>query len=69
MCLTHYVPVLPSYRNQSIDLPSKSIDQFPYEGNTDTLWVTKNAYAHTNSWMKLRVFIQSFQAIRQKGES
>ena len=32
--LTHYMPVLPSYRNQSIDLHSKSIDWFLYEGNT-----------------------------------
>ena len=28
------MPVLPSYRNQSIDLHSKSIDWFLYEGNT-----------------------------------
>ena len=34
--LTHQVPVLPSYRNQSTDLHSKSIDRFPYEGNTGT---------------------------------
>ena len=32
--LTHLMPVLPSYRNQSIDLQSKSIDWFLYEGNT-----------------------------------
>ena len=32
--LTHYVPVLPSYRNQSIDLLCKSIDWFLYEGST-----------------------------------
>ena len=32
--LTHQVPVLPSYRNQSIDLHSKSIYWFLYEGNT-----------------------------------
>ena len=31
--------VLPSYRNQSIDLHSKSIDWFLYEGSTGTLWV------------------------------
>ena len=37
--LTHEVPVLPSYRNQSIDLYSKSIDWFLYEGNTGTKWV------------------------------
>ena len=34
--LTHKVSVLPSYRNQSIDLHSKSIDWFLYEGNTGT---------------------------------
>ena len=32
----HEVPVLPSYRNQSIDLIRKSIDWFLYEGNTGT---------------------------------
>ena len=34
LALTHEIPVLPSYRNQSIDLHSKSIDWFLYEGNT-----------------------------------
>ena len=34
--LTHYVLVLPSYRNQSIDLLCKSIDWFLYQGNTGT---------------------------------
>ena len=34
--LTNYVPVLPSYRNQGIDLHRKSIDWFLYEGNTGT---------------------------------
>ena len=34
--LTHQVPVLPSYRNQSTDLHSKSIDWFLYEGNSGT---------------------------------
>ena len=28
------MPVLPSYRNQSIDLHSKSIEGFLFEGNT-----------------------------------
>ena len=28
------MPVLPSYKNQSIDLLYKSVDQFLYEGNT-----------------------------------
>ena len=32
----HQVPVLPPYRNQSIDLQSKLVDWFPYEGNTGT---------------------------------
>ena len=34
LSLTHEIPVLLSYRNQSIDLRSKSIDWFLYEGNT-----------------------------------
>ena len=34
--LTHLVPVLSSYRNKSIDLHSKSVDWFLYEGDTDT---------------------------------
>ena len=33
------MPVLPSYRNQSIDLLCKSIDWFLYEGNTGIYWV------------------------------
>ena len=33
--LTYQIPVLHSYRNQSIDLHSKSIDWFLYECNTD----------------------------------
>ena len=31
--------VLPSYRNQSVDLLSKSIDWFLYEGNSGIQWV------------------------------
>ena len=31
---THLMPVLPSYRNQSIDLLWKSIDWFLYDGYT-----------------------------------
>ena len=38
-CLTHKVPVLPLYRNRSIDLLCKSIDWFLYEGITGTEWV------------------------------
>ena len=33
------MPVLSSYRNQSIDLHCKSIDWFLYEGNTRIYWV------------------------------
>ena len=35
LSLTHEMPVLPSYRNQSNDLHRKSIDWFLFEGNTD----------------------------------
>ena len=41
------MPVLPSYRPQSIDLHSKSTDWFLYEGNTGILWVK---YLATNSY-------------------
>ena len=36
IALTREVPVLHSYRNQSIDLLCKSIDLFLYEGKTGT---------------------------------
>ena len=36
--LTYWLPVVPSYRNQSIDLHSKSIDWILYEGK----WVKLN---------------------------
>ena len=35
------MPVLPSYRNQSIDLHSKSMDWFLYKGNTSIYWVNQ----------------------------
>ena len=35
------MPVLPSYRNQSIGLLCKSIDWFLYEENTGIKWVKK----------------------------
>ena len=35
------MPVLLSYRNQSIDLLCKSIDWFLYEGNVDISWFTE----------------------------
>ena len=34
LILTHEIPLLPSYRNQSIDLHSKSNDWSLYEDNT-----------------------------------
>ena len=43
--------MLPSYRNQSIDLHSKSIDWFLYEGNTDTYGLKKLAAVN---WMFAR---------------
>ena len=33
------MPVLPLYKNQSLDSQSKSIDWFLYEGNTGVSWV------------------------------
>ena len=33
------MPVLPSYKNKSIDLLCKSMDWFLYEGNTGISWV------------------------------
>ena len=41
------MPALPSSRNQSIDLHSKSIDWFLYQGKTGILWVKqKNTQDH-----------------------
>ena len=40
--IKNQVSVLPSYRNQSIDLHSKSIDWFLYEENTVTSWVKQS---------------------------
>ena len=40
--IKNQVLVLPSYRNQSIDLHSKSIDWFLYEDNTFTSWVKQS---------------------------
>ena len=43
------MPVLPSYRNQSIDLLCKSIDWFLYDGNTGFEWVKrKSGYRRTD---------------------
>ena len=40
--IKNQVSVLPSYRNQSIDLHSKSIDWFLYEENTVTSWAKQS---------------------------
>ena len=42
--LAHQMPVLPLYKNQSIDLPSKSIDWFLHKCNTGILrsWTLSN---------------------------
>ena len=37
--LTRWMPVLSSYRNQSIDLLCKSSDRFLYESSTSIYWV------------------------------
>ena len=39
------MPVLLSYRNQSIDLQSKSIDWFLYEGKTGISWVKSQCFS------------------------
>ena len=55
------MPVLHSYRNQLIDLHSKSIDWFLYEGNTGTSWVKDTFIPSTIiEWNKLDSNIHSF---------
>ena len=54
MNLTHLMPVLSSYRNQSIYLHSKTIGRFLYEGNTDIEWV------NVNNW----IFWEQLQFLR-----
>ena len=44
------MPVLLSYRNQSIDLHGKSIDCFLYEGNIGTKWVKYIKQQLSNIW-------------------
>ena len=39
LVLTHQMPVLPLYRNQSINLHSNSIEWFLYKGSTGIWWV------------------------------
>ena len=58
------MPVLPSYRNQSIDVHSKSIDWFLYESNTSTQWVN---YIPRNEEHSLRFyFLGSFFILELK---
>ena len=44
------MPLLPSNRNQSIDLLRKSIDRFLYEGNTGIHWVKPKYSEHLTLW-------------------
>ena len=44
------MPLLPSYKNQSIDLHSKSIDWFLYESNTGTQWVNHYESPFQRAW-------------------
>ena len=48
------MPVLPSYRNQSIDLLCKSIDLFLYDGNTGIKWakLKQNLEMILYTWVK-----------------
>ena len=49
--LNQLMPVLPSYRNQSIDL-SKSIDWFLYAGNTGIWWVNHTPLWYFELWVR-----------------
>ena len=44
------MPVLPSYRNQSIDLHSKSIDWFLYVDNTGIFNQSKDLQSKSIDW-------------------
>ena len=55
------MPVLLSYRNQSTDLHSKSIDWFLYEGNNDIYWVNKEADAIVLQWLFTRGYSNVLQ--------
>ena len=45
------MPVLPSYRNQSIDLQNKSIDWFLFEGNIGK--ISQKPQENTYAWVSL----------------
>ena len=49
------MPVLPSYRNPSIDVQSKSTDWFRYEGNTGFYWVNLECSVY-----QLQMYISGF---------
>ena len=53
--------MLPSYRNQSIDLHSKSIDWLLYEGNTGTLWVNHPVILHIFGTWEMTLTIWTFK--------
>ena len=64
------MPVLPSYRNKSIDLNSKSIDWFLYEGNTGIPNETLThacflLHSHTISYPNKQLLVQSQQQKRE----
>ena len=62
------MPVLFSYRNQSIDLLWKSIDWFLYEGNTGIWWVKRRGAGPWNTPGRLFdpavIFIWSLKHLR-----
>ena len=57
--------VLPSYRNQSIDLLCKSIDWFLYEGNTGIGWVNfKGMTVIFEGFLRALTVINSSQTVQ-----
>ena len=44
------MPVLPSYKNQSIDLLCKSIDKFLYECNTEIKGLSYQKFIVKRNW-------------------
>ena len=64
------MPVLPSYRNKSIDLNSKSVDWFLYDGNTGIPNETLThacflLHSHTISYPNKQLLVQSQQQKRE----
>ena len=59
--------MLPSYRNQSIDLLWKSIDWFLYEGSTDTQWVNRSYSIVTNKDNSTKENARIKQVLKENG--